>query len=268
MVDLALAAFSASWPELIKPHPYIILGLFICGLVLFFWSFITALFGKTDIAPMPALMSASVHAPVSVTSQNPVSQVVNNYLTSPPNVTHRTETSVATKPAETRKSNIVFHGLTNSVDKVNQLPDTKPGDLICLLSLENRIPDLGKTGYTENVCASIRVSSGQDLTEFIPRAYWCDYWENEIAFPISSVEQVVIGRRVEGKWNLYGNPNQFKPRSGSTIRGAEIKSLPLDVGSLIAEIKVFNRRTGDVYATEKIEISLLAEDFVSTVRLL
>lgn len=265
MLDLALASFSASWPELIRPHPYLLLALFICGLVLFFWSFISSLFSKTDIPPSPVL--ASVQAPIDVAPHNTVSQIVNNYLT-PPSSKANVDSSVGDiRQVETTKANIVFHGLTNSLDKIGNLVGTKPGVFICLLSIENLIPDSGKTCCADSVCASIRVSGANGLTAFVQRAYWYSYLENEIEFPISSVRQVVVGWRAEDRWVLCGNPNQFRPnfRRGSVLHGAELKSLPLTGGGIIAEIRIFNRRTGDVYLTQKIQISVIAEDVMATV---
>lgn len=171
-------------------------------------------------------------------------------------------------PEETPlKANIVFHALTNAPDSKCQLPGTKPQDMVCFLSFENRIPESGKTIYTANICASIRVSGANQLSGFIQRAYWYDYRENEIVFPISSVRKVVVGRCVQGRWFLYGNPNQFPPKPRGTLHSAEVESLPLASASLIAEVKVFNRRTGDVYATERVELSLIDGGFAATVRL-
>ncbi len=170
--------------------------------------------------------------------------------------------------------NLVALDVNNCRDEKRSIPGTTNTDLICLLPIESRIPDEheAKTLYVENVCASIRFRGDNDLVGSVSRAPWYGITENEVSFPISSVRSVVIGRRIEGRWVFYQNPNQFKGqyRQGSTrtIRATEISSLPLGGGPLEATVIVFNRRTGDVYLKQRISIYIVSGELLCTVRIL
>jgi len=167
---------------------------------------------------------------------------------------------------------LVALDIENVIPQEHSAAYANVGTHLCLLPIENRIPDEKKTFYIENICASIRFQGIDGLSGSVSRAYWYQFLENEISFPVSSSRSVVIGSRVNGRWFYYQNPNQFRPQygrgSGGTIRAAEVKSLPFGNAPIQAEVIVFNRRTADVYVKQKIRIDLISEDIVNIVRLL
>ena len=229
MLALALNLGSSAWPEIIKPHPYWVIGLGILGLLFLMSPWLRRALVraqgrlyKEDAPADSPIISVSSEAPIrnEVTASPTISPVFAPVFnvspvistTIPPN---QSNTQIPTpapveKPAPRLRMSLesmsVIYRLEHSAwGEATQFDHDSREAIVAWFA--NPVPSRGMSGVdASQLSAHIEFSVAGHWSTQVSRGYWLGYSANEIRINIADRAGLILGLADWSHWVSYSNP--------------------------------------------------------------
>jgi len=240
LIALAIQLVSSGWPELIRPHPYLVAGLAILGTVMFAFPWLQRYFVSTQRrlypAPEPVKWPESLQWGNPATEVSPeirteVSPTISPSIEASPNIQteispnmsqvfsptinigERAQPKEPEPPPPTAKPmpNLIlrspYKGYFENAGLIFKQLDPPAGMLGLAIPVENVEADVGAQRAVEakGIAAVVRFSRDGELLATMSRAYWMNIVQNQINIPIGETKGIVIGLYQPGTWLYYVN---------------------------------------------------------------
>lgn len=261
LLSLLLGIVPSVWPELLRPHPYAIFGLFLVGLALLLYPPLKAKSvqgespGGSSIAnvagrDITGWQAGEVHGGVHYHSGQPEQSAP-----LPPKETASTKTEQKQKP----KLLATCQSIGLSYDDRRGIWRAPSGLLTFVVWFENPIPDEGEQGHTYgSLVAHLKFTDTGSVDKVIQRAYWLESAGNEMRLEIGRRAAVIVGTWASRHVIAFENQHARSPFENHFAHPSQAHGPQFVVGAnvppLQVEISLISTNTGRIVARRKFEL--------------